>query len=135
MNPTSRPGEGPVEGVVEIRVPAEASYVATVRIAAASLAARCDLTVDDIEDLRLAVDEACSLLLQRAEPDGTLDARFELAEGCLRVATSVAAEAGELNHSGFSWTVLEALTSTVDVAAGDGRMTVTLSKRRAVADQ
>jgi serine/threonine-protein kinase RsbW len=126
VNPTS----SPVEGVVEIRLPAEASFVATVRLAAASLAARCDLTVDDIEDLRLAVDEACSLLLQHAAPDSTLDTRFELNQGSLRVETSVLGELNNVDRSGFAWTVLEALTSTVDVATGDGRMTVTLTKRR-----
>ena len=40
--------------------------MSTLRLTTASLAARCDLTVDDIEDLRLAVDEACALLLPHA---------------------------------------------------------------------
>ena len=50
-------------------MPADVAYVATLRLTAASLAARCDLTIDDIEDLRLAVDEACALLLPHAGPD------------------------------------------------------------------
>ena len=53
-------------------MPADGAYVSTLRLTAASLAARCDLTIDDIEDLRLAVDEACALLLPHAAPDSTL---------------------------------------------------------------
>jgi serine/threonine-protein kinase RsbW len=51
--------------VVELDIPAHPAYVAVVRTAAAGLAARADLTLDRIEDLRIAVDEACALLLHR----------------------------------------------------------------------
>ena len=69
-------------------MPADVAYVATLRLTAARLAARCDLTVDDIEDLRLAVDEACALLLPHALPGTTLNARFALAAGRLGVDAS-----------------------------------------------
>src|SRR5215213_1639624 len=55
--------------VVELDVPAHPAYVAVVRTAAAGLAARADLTLDRIEDLRIAVDEACALLLHRRQGD------------------------------------------------------------------
>jgi serine/threonine-protein kinase RsbW len=122
----------PGSDVVEIRVPADASYVSTIRLAAASLAARCDLTIDEIEDLRLAVDEACSLLLPLAGDGGALEVHFGLEPGCLQVATSVAAT-GAPDSSGFAWTVLEALTSTAAIETGDGRVTIRLSKRREAA--
>ena len=38
------------------------------RTATAGLAARLDFTLDEIEDLRIAVDEACALLLPDAVP-------------------------------------------------------------------
>lgn len=132
MNTTSSDIQG---DVVEIRVPAQPSYISTVRLAAAGLAARCDLTVDDIEDLRLAVDEACSLVLPHAETDGTLDAHFTLAPASLEVRVSVAGHATDLNRSGFAWTVLAALASSVEVLAADGRIAVQLTKRREVASR
>src|SRR3978361_1874848 len=98
-----------------MRVPADAAYVATLRMTAAGLAARCDLTVDDIEDLRLAVDEACALLLPHASVSAILDARFEVGVGFLRVHTSVAtSEPTEPDRDGFAWTVLGALATSVD---------------------
>ncbi len=119
--------------VVEVRVPADGAYVATLRLTAASLAARCDLTIDDIEDLRLAVDEACALLLPHAEGTSTLDAHFELHPAALHVAVSVVAGDGaEPDRGGYAWTVLGALAASVEVARQDGRLAITLTKRREV---
>jgi serine/threonine-protein kinase RsbW len=121
---------------VEVRIPAAVVYVSTLRLTAASLAARCDLTIDDIEDLRLAVDEACALLLPHASADSTLDARFELAAGRLAVDTSVrTTEAAEPDRTGFAWTVLGALATSVDVHNDDGRLTISVTKAREVAPQ
>lgn len=124
----------PAGDAVEMRIPADVAYVSTLRLTAASLAARCDLTIDDIEDLRLAVDEACALLLPHAVADSTLDARFELANGRLAVDTTVrTAGAAEPDRDGFAWTVLGALASSVDVNHVDGRLTITVTKLREAA--
>jgi serine/threonine-protein kinase RsbW len=120
--------------VVEVRTPADVVYVSTLRLTAASLAARCDLTIDDIEDLRLAVDEACALLLPHASPDATLTARFVLHGGRLEVETAVpTTEAAEPDRSGFAWTVLGALASTVDVRNESGQLIIAVSKQREAA--
>jgi serine/threonine-protein kinase RsbW len=48
---------------VRITVPARAEFLHVVRTVVGSVAARHDLTIDAIEDLRIAVDEACAQLL------------------------------------------------------------------------
>jgi serine/threonine-protein kinase RsbW len=133
---TSPEQQRPDGDAVEVRIPADVVYVSTLRLTAASLAARCDLTIDDIEDLRLAVDEACALLLPHASKKSTLDARFELQAGRLTVDTSVATdEASEPDRSGFAWTVLGALASTVDVRQTDGRLSIVVTKAREAASK
>ncbi len=126
--------EGPhpdVHGVVELNVPASSVYVATLRSVTAGLAARCDLTLDEIEDLRIAVDEACALLLPLAAPDAELRSTFTLAAGELVFRASVAARAdAELRRDGFGWTVLAALATSVETDLAAGAMTITLTKRR-----
>lgn len=57
--PSGRPGPD----VVELELPADPAYLGVVRTACAGLGARLDLTLDEIEDLRIAVDEACTLVL------------------------------------------------------------------------
>ena len=125
----------PASGTVDVRVPADVTFVATLRLVAASLAARCDLTVDDIEDLRLAVDEACALLLPLAAADSNIDACFTLAPTTLTVEASVrsARTEAEIDRSGFAWTVLTALASEVGVNSGSGRASITVTKRREAA--
>jgi serine/threonine-protein kinase RsbW len=133
---TSSDTHRPDGDAVEVRIPADVVYVSTLRLTAASLAARCDLTIDDIEDLRLAVDEACALLLPHAAPGSALDARFELAQGRLSVETSVATDdSAEPDRSGFAWTVLGALASTVDVRSKDGRLFIVVTKAREAASK
>jgi serine/threonine-protein kinase RsbW len=51
------------DDVVRISVPARAEFLHVVRTVVGSVAARHDLTIDAIEDLRIAVDEACAQLL------------------------------------------------------------------------
>lgn len=122
--------------VVEVRVPADGGYVSTVRMAAAGLAARCDLTIDDIEDLRLAVDEACALLLPHAVDGSTLDAHFQLHPGALHVAVIVSAGDGaQPDRSGYAWTVLGALVGPVSVEQRGDRLEISLTKRREVLAQ
>ncbi len=118
---------------VELRVPATGAYVSVLRTATAGLAARLDFTVDDIEDLRIAVDEACAVLIPLAEADARLSARFDLEPGQLQVAVSVPSKATEPpSRNTFAWTVLTALAGDVDASVDDGRVTLTLRKQQVV---
>lgn len=59
---------------VTISLPADTTFVALARAAAASIAVELDFTIDDIEDLRIAVDELVTILID-ADPS---DHRIEL---------------------------------------------------------
>lgn len=59
---------GGIRDVVTVRLPAASAYLSVLRTATAGLAARLDFTLDEIEDLRIAVDEACAMLLTQAVP-------------------------------------------------------------------
>ncbi len=121
---------------VELRVPADSAYVAVLRSVTAGLAARCDLTLDEIEDLRIAVDEACALLLPLASAASALAADFALSPGQLVVGVSVPTDRdAELNRDGFGWTVLDALASAVATGGSEGRVSITLTKIRDHSDE
>src|SRR5690348_1071514 len=63
---------------VTVCMPAEGAYLSVLRTATAGLAARLDFTLDEIEDLRIAVDEACAMLLSQAIPGTDLECHFVL---------------------------------------------------------
>lgn len=129
-------GAGPTAGSalvaeVELRLPADSAYVAVLRSVTAGLAARCDLTLDEIEDLRIAIDEACALLLPLAQPGAFLLTTFELTTGRLTARSQVRTRpSAQLGRDGFGWTVLDALTSQVHVAEAEGELSISLTKER-----
>jgi serine/threonine-protein kinase RsbW len=116
---------------VELRLPASGIYLSVLRTATAGLASRLDFTLDDIEDLRIAVDEACAMLLQQAPADTQLTCRFELRDDELSVSVSVPTQTGDQpSRDTFAWTVLAALAGTVDSSVEDGVVSISLTKRR-----
>jgi serine/threonine-protein kinase RsbW len=123
-----------VEGdVVELSVPAEPAFLSVVRTATAGLAARLRFSTEEIEDLRAAVDEACSLVLgvRRGGDEPALHCRFELYEDGLRVRVSAPAAPGaQLPPNDFSWQVLTAYATDVSGSASNGTAHIELSKRR-----
>lgn len=128
-------GGVPTDGVrdrVVVTLPAASAYVAVLRTTAAALAARVDLTLDDIEDLRIAVDEASALLLADALPDADLRCTFEVTADAVEIEVSVPTAGGrEPRRDTFAWTVLTALSGQVDSStSADGRVALTLTKRR-----
>jgi serine/threonine-protein kinase RsbW len=101
---------GATRDVVQLRLPAAGAYLSVLRTATAGLASRLDFTIDDIEDLRIAVDEACAMLLAQAVPGADLECRFELTADAIDVAVSVLTLDGqEPSRDTFAWTVLTAL--------------------------
>ncbi|GAB3682548.1 ATP-binding protein [Angustibacter aerolatus] len=124
----------PALDVVTLDVPADPAYVAVVRTAAAGLAARADLTLDRIEDLRIAVDEACAMLLGRRLRGGDRDIHcvFTLEETSLTVELT-GPDVQLPDASAFAWAVLEALVDSLgsgsDVTEGEPTTWVRLAVR------
>ena len=130
---TDDAGTATVQGgdVVELRLPADGAYLSVLRTATAGLAARLDFTLDEIEDLRIAVDEACALLFPDAEPGSAMTCVFALTDRTLAVTVTVPSRTGRVpRRNTFAWTVLTALAGEVDAAGADGTVSVTLLKHR-----
>ena len=52
-------------GTVELKIPAKAEWVAVARLAIAAVANRLNFSIEDIEDVKLAVAEACTHCIQQ----------------------------------------------------------------------
>jgi serine/threonine-protein kinase RsbW len=130
-NPEARAEIGvPVRDVVTLRLPAQGAYLAVLRTAAAGLASRLNFTLDDIEDLRIAVDEACAMLLPRGAEGASLECRFELMPGELDISVSLPTNDPSLPaRDTFAWTVLTALAGEVDATEAGGTVTITMKKK------
>jgi serine/threonine-protein kinase RsbW len=117
--------------VVDITLPADPGYLALIRTTTAALAARLDFTLDEIEDLRIAIDEACALLLTDCIPGTTLRCTFELLDDTIEVDVTIASVSGTgPDETSFAWTVLNALASSVTTHTDGDLVTIALRKRR-----
>lgn len=130
--------------VVILTLPASSAYLSVLRTATAGLAARLRFTLDEIEDLRIAVDEACAMLLvgvdreQRDNRRGHAETEpvelrclFGLGEDRITVEVSVPSrDPVPPSRDTFAWTVLTALAGEVDAVADRDRLTIRLTKQR-----
>lgn len=66
MNPATRSLEVSSHGTVELKIPGRAEWVAVARLAVAAVASRLRFSVDEIEDIKLAIAEACTNSIQSA---------------------------------------------------------------------
>jgi serine/threonine-protein kinase RsbW len=118
--------------IVRLTLPAAGAYLSVLRTATAGLAARLHYTLEEIEDLRIAVDEACAMLLTSAVPGADLECQFTLSPDLVSVSVSVLTLDGiEPSRETFSWTVLTALAGEVSSRVdGGNRVTIELHKHK-----
>ncbi|WP_193607445.1 anti-sigma factor [Nocardioides lijunqiniae] len=131
MSVTGTPQQGDhqrEQADVELRLPADSAYASVLRTTTAGLAARLDFTIDDIEDLRIAVGEASALVLPEADAGTDLICRFYLAPGELTISVGVtAASSPEPDYDSFAWQVLTTLATSATATSEGGRYVVTMT--------
>lgn len=122
------------DDIVELTVPADGAYLSVLRTATAGLAARLHFTLDEIEDLRIAVDEACALLLPPGAPQNReLTCRFDVGPDNLAVAISTPTSGRLPDTQTFAWRVLAALVTDVCVEREADTAIIRMTKQRASA--
>ena len=116
-----------MESVVELSIPAQTSHVALIRSATAAICAGADFTVDDLDDLRLAVDEACAVVINDAPPGARIDASWRVRGHAVTIELRCPSSSGApVATSTFAWTVLAALVDRVDSVVEDGCLCIRL---------
>ena len=123
---------GPID-LITVSVPPETGSVQVLRAVTASVAARMNMPFDGIEDLRLAVDEACAWLLGLAREATSMTLRLRPMDDRLEAVVSIdAAERAwpppDLEQS-LSWRVLSELVDTVSLDAEASGPSIRLIKR------
>lgn len=108
-------------------------YGSIARVAAASLAIRLEFSFREVEDLRLAVDEAMIALLGREPAGGHLTARYRLLAGALGFEAVVDFEDGRRAPSEESAErfalLVDGLVDEYEVEAGSNRISLMKTHR------
>jgi anti-sigma regulatory factor (Ser/Thr protein kinase) len=79
--------------VVELTIPVRSDLLVLARLTAAALASRADFGIEDIEDLRLVVEELC-LSVVGNETNGTIHLQYTREDGLITVGCSLSREGG-----------------------------------------
>jgi hypothetical protein len=90
-------GGGGLDGTVRLRLPAHTRFLRLARLTATGVATDAGFDLEQIEDLRLAIDEACAVLLDDAV-DGDLDIIYRFRpDGGVEIEGSTPAGEGSLD--------------------------------------
>ncbi len=120
--------------VIELTIPVRTDLVVLARLTAATLASRVGFDVEEIEDLRLAVEELCLSLVRNGD-DGRLRLRYTR-EGDDGIAIACTFEAApgrglrELPVDDLSIRILDALVDEHGRSSEGGHKRAWLRKRR-----
>ncbi len=87
---------------VELRFPCKPEYVGVARLAILGVASRMRFSYDEVEDVRLAVGEACTTSVEWAERNGRTDTDIVLRSeiGTEKLIVDIFDEAGERKEDG-----------------------------------
>ena len=108
------------EEVVRLVVPASLEYIRIVRLTASGVASRLGFDVDEIENLRVAVDELASTLVD-AGGAGALELSFSSSDGELRIEGRTDAHTStDLALDELSAQILRAVCDKYELRVVDG---------------
>jgi serine/threonine-protein kinase RsbW len=127
---------------VEVTIPKRPEFVSVARLTAAAVAGRQGFAFDEIEDLKIAVSEACSAMIRGAtDPADPLSLRFVLRGDALEISVetreaepAVVESMGDdapMDEGQLGMFVLRCLADEVDVSRSPaGTTTLRLVKRK-----
>lgn len=118
---------------VKLAVPATPEFVRLARVTAAGLASRLGFTFDDVDDLRLAIDELCFALIGARGRSGTMRLSYRMGPDGLEVLG-----AGQFTDdpgltpglSDLSSRILDALVDEHEISDNGGAPEFRIVKRR-----
>lgn len=121
----------PERDEVRLAVPATPEFLRLARVTATGLASRLGFTYDEVEDLRLAIDELCFALIGTKGREGSVNLRYEILPGALQVQGEGTFNGGPQVHglTDLSERILDALVDEHELAHEDGRPSFRLLKR------
>ncbi|MDQ4095310.1 MAG: hypothetical protein M3174_03780 [Actinomycetota bacterium] len=118
---------------ISITIPASPQFLGVLRLVAAGLAARLMFTIDDIEDLKIAVDELSAYITGSQGRDGTLSVDFTVDRDRIEIAGRAELAPGNkvrTDLTEFSQMILDTVADSASLEQRDGSPVFTLVKSK-----
>jgi hypothetical protein len=121
----------PVDGTIELTIPADPRLLRLVRLVASGLASTAGFNVDELDDLRIAVDEAVTALLEGGD-GSSVPMRFEV-DGAQVAMTGTTPASGtdplDADRLEISTQILAAVCDEHDLRVENGELFVRICRR------
>jgi hypothetical protein len=121
----------PVDGTIELTIPPDPRLLRLVRLVASGLASTAGFDVDELDDLRIAVDEAVTALLEGGN-GSNVPMRFEIQGGQVAMTASIKAADGDpldADRLELSTQILAAVCDEHDLRVEGGSVQVRICRR------
>ena len=118
---------------VTIKIPASPAYIGVIRLVAAGLATRLRFTIDEIEDLKIAVDELSAYLTGSQGRDGDLQIKFTITDDRIEIRGEGLLTPGQkvrTELTDFSRMILDTVVDSAKLEQLDGTPTFELAKAK-----
>lgn len=118
---------------VSIKIPASPAYLNVVRLVASGLASRLEFTIDEIEDLKIAVDEMSAYLTGANGREGTMEVSFVIDDDRIEILGSGDFAPGQkirTDLTDFSRVILETVVDSASLEQADGSPVFALTKSK-----
>jgi serine/threonine-protein kinase RsbW len=120
----------PTDDTVRLSVPAALEYVRIVRLAGSGVASRLGFDIEEIENLRVALDELASMTIDFAGA-GELEITFSTTDTELRIVGRAPVAAGaEVGVEELTAQILKAVIDDYELRADDGYVHFSCVTRR-----
>jgi len=97
---------------IEFRIPPDPAYVRIARLAAGDMGGRVGFSIDELDDVRLAVDEVCAILIGAGGP--VLEIRMQARDRTLIMEGRVPDARAEIKPTELSDMLLGALVDSCE---------------------
>ncbi|MFG1796591.1 anti-sigma factor [Nocardia sp. NPDC049149] len=102
---------------IGVRIPARLEQLTMLRALAETVALIADFAIDEVTDIRLALDEVATSLILDAVPGSNLDCEFTYDTNHMFVhVAAVAASVTVVGQAGFGWHIVRTLTHSIAAA-------------------
>lgn len=118
---------------ITIKIPASPAYLQVVRLVAAGLATRLRFTIDEIEDLKIAVDELSAYLTGSQGREGHLEVTFTVADDRIEIKGAGVFAPGQkvrTDLTELSRMILDTVVDSASLEQDNGTPTFALSKAK-----
>lgn len=133
--------ENTYKDFIKISIPSKAEYVSLARLTASSIANRVGFNIEEIEDIKVAIGEACTNAIKHGIDDKNYDLEFFIYEKELKIKVrdygicndcikSKEPNIEDLNEGGLGLFIIETLMDEVEYTGENDKCTEIIMIKR-----